>query len=141
MKPVVVLDTNVLVSALSSKLGASHRLFQLVGTDKFTTALSVPLVLEYESVIKRRKKLHKLTAKQVADIIDYLCSASIKQKVFYLWRPFLPDPKDDMILELAIAAACNYIITFNKRDFSGVDHFNIKIATPGEFLKIIGEIK
>lgn len=140
MKPLIVLDTNILVAGLSSNQGASYRLLQLVGREKFVTALSVPLVLEYEAVLKKKKNLHRLTTDQVADVIDYLCLVSVRQKVFYLWRPLLPDPKDDMVLELAVAASCSHIITFNKRDFLGAEQFDIKIVTPQEFLKQIGEI-
>jgi len=49
----VVLDTNVLVAALRSKLGASHRLLSRIGSSNWRPNLTVALVLEYESVLKR----------------------------------------------------------------------------------------
>jgi predicted nucleic acid-binding protein len=58
-----------------------------------------------------------------------------------LWRPFSRDPKDDMVLELAVAARCEVIITFNKRDFHGAESFGIGVLTPGEFLRKIGELR
>ena len=58
--------------------------------------------------------------------------------VFYLWRPVLKDPKDDMVLEVAVAAGCSHIVTFNTRDFAGADRFGIKIVTPQTFLAKIG---
>ena len=60
--------------------------------------------------------------------------------IFYLWRPFLRDPKDDMVLELAVNAGCGLIITFNHVDFQGVDEFGIRTATPRRFLQGIGEL-
>ena len=42
----IVIDTNVFISALRSSHGASYRLLRLVGKDRFTTYVSVPLVLE-----------------------------------------------------------------------------------------------
>lgn len=58
----------------------------------------------------------------------------------FSWRPFLRDPKDDMVLELAIAAGCEFIVTFNRKEFAGVDIFGIAVVTPKEFLQETGEI-
>lgn len=137
----IVLDTNVIVAALYSQLGASYKLLSLVGTGHFQTYLSVALFLEYEDVVKRRPDLTSLTNDQIDDILDYLCAESNCQRVHFLWRPFLKDPKDDMVLELAVAAQCQYIVTFNIRDFRGVEQFGLTAITPGEFLRVIGEIK
>jgi predicted nucleic acid-binding protein len=52
-----------------------------------------------------------------------------------LWRPVLNDPKDDMILDLAVRANCQYIVTYNTRDFTGVNQFGIQALTAQEFLK------
>ena len=59
--------------------------------------------------------------------------------MFYLWRPTLRDSNDDLVLELAVAADCDAIVTFNQRDFAGVEQFGLRVVTPGEFLKEIGE--
>ncbi len=80
------------------------------------------------------------TERDIDDILDYLCRVSSHQTIHYLWRPFLPDPKDDMVLELAVAAQCEYIVTFNQRDFRGTDQFGIVVIQPREFLKRIGEL-
>lgn len=74
-------------------------------------------------------------------IIDYLCSVGTHHEIFYLWRPFLPDPEDDMLLELAVAARCEAIVTFNKRDFDGSDRFGIRVLAPAELLHEIGAIR
>jgi predicted nucleic acid-binding protein len=60
-------------------------------------------------------------------------------KVFFLWRPLLKDPKDDMVLEVAVAAGCTRIVTFNGKDFAGAQRFGIKVLTPQAFLAEIGE--
>jgi predicted nucleic acid-binding protein len=57
----------------------------------------------------------------------------------FLWRPFLADPNDDMILELAFAARCPYIVTHNIRDFRGCEQLGIQAVTPRDFLKLISE--
>ncbi len=136
----VVLDTNVLVAALRSDQGASFRLLSLVGvTDKFQICLSVPLVLEYEDVLGRDGMIPG--AGDVEDIIDYLCSVASPHGVFFLWRPALRDPKDEMVLELAVAGGCDAIVTFNRRDFAGAERFGIQIVSPSEFLHQIGELE
>ncbi len=136
----IIIDTNVLVAALRSRHGASYKLLMLIGSGKYKTSISVSLVLEYEDVTKRLLEEILLTEQDIEDILDYICKVSDHQNIFYLWRPFLKDPKDDMVLELAVAASCDFIVTFNKRDFQGVDQFGIRVVTPKEFLQAIGEV-
>ncbi len=66
--------------------------------------------------------------------LDYILSQSNIRKIFYLWRPHLRDPKDDLVLEVAVESQSEYIITFNQKDFKGVEKFGIKVVTPKEFL-------
>ena len=137
----IVLDTNVIVSALRSQLGASYKLLMLIGRSTFEINLSVPVLLEYEDATKRLLGQIPLTEIEIDHILDYLAGMANERTVFYLWRPFLRDPKDDMILELAVSAACQTIVTFNKKDFVGVEQFGIEIMTPKEFLESIGELR
>lgn len=137
----IVLDTNIIYSALRSRRGASYRLLSLLDSAKFEINLSVPLVIEYEDVLVR--KIHTLNFNQseIDQFLDYLCLAGNWHEVYFLWRPILKDPEDDMILELAVRANCKYIVTYNKTDFQGVDKFDIKLATAKEFLQIIQELQ
>jgi len=57
--------------------------------------------------------------------------------IFYLIRPFLADPDDKLILELALASASSYIVTHNRDDFRDAGRFGIGVLTPGEFLRIL----
>ncbi len=132
------MDTNVLLAALRSKKGASYRLLLSIGMGVFDIALSVPLVVECEDIAMRFHQELGLTSEDVDDILDYLCLVAKRQSVFFLWRPFLTDPKDDMLLELAIAASCETIVTFNLKDFAGVEAFGVRAITPGDFLKFVG---
>lgn len=137
----IVIDTNVFVSALRSKRGASFRLLSLVGqSEKFEVNVSVPLVLEYEDAAKRQLHITGLSSQDVDDIIDYICSVAHHRQIFFLWRPYLRDPKDDMVLELAVEAQCDYIVSYNQKDFVGVERFGLQVLTPQELLKEIGEI-
>jgi putative PIN family toxin of toxin-antitoxin system len=137
--PGVVLDTNVLIAALRSRNGASFRLLSLVGTGRFEIGLSVPLVLEYEDVLLRNLPAIRLGKEDVDSVLDYLCAVGRRQDIFFLWRPHLPDAKDDMVLELAVAARCDAVITFNQRDFVGIEAFGLRALTPRQFLAEIGE--
>jgi predicted nucleic acid-binding protein len=105
------------------------------------TCLSVPLVLECEDVAKRQAAELGLTEQDVDDVLDHVCAVSERREIYYLWRPFLRDPRDDMVLEVAVEAECGYILTYNGRDFAGVDQFGIEAITPKQFLQQIGEIQ
>ncbi len=129
----VVLDTNVVVAALLSQRGASNRLLGMVaGEAPFRVCLSVPLVLEYESALRR--KLGR-DHPGVDPVLNYLCKEGEHQEIFFLWRPHLPDPGDEMVLEAAVGSQASRIVTHNRRDFRGVEErFGIRIVSPGEYL-------
>lgn len=131
----IVLDTNVFVSALRSRRGAAFRLLSLVGSNEdFEVNVSVPLVLEYEEVAKRQSEATGLSSREVDAIIDYVCSVANRRRIYYLWRPYLKDSKDDMVLELAVEAGCDLIVTYNQKDFVGIEKFGLRVVTPQESL-------
>ena len=133
----VVVDTNVLVAALRSRRGRSNRLISLVGAGRFRTVITVPLVLEYEDAALRQEAFLSYSAEEVREIIDFICRAAEPTEVYYLWRPFLPDPKDDLVLEAAVAGRCDTIVTFDARHFRGVELFGLELRTPRAFLEEI----
>ncbi|MEZ4314947.1 MAG: putative toxin-antitoxin system toxin component, PIN family [Polyangiaceae bacterium] len=134
----VVLDTSVLVAAWRSRNGASFALLQELRLGSFEIAVSVPLVLEYEDVLLRFLP-PGLSVSDVGYFVDYLCQVAVRQSIFFLWRPFLRDPKDDMVVEVAVAARCTGIVTHNIRDFQRIESLGLRLFTPGEFLMSIGE--
>lgn len=138
----IVIDTNVLIAALRSNRGAAFLLLSLLGSlnRSFEINLSVPLVVEYEDVALRPGMLPALTQPEIEQALDYLCEIGSHHEIFFLWRPFLRDPKDDMVLELAIEAQCDFIVTFNQKDFVGVEQFGLEALTPYQFLQRIGEL-
>jgi len=136
----VVIDTHVFVAALHSKRGASFKLLFETSREKFRQNISTPLIFEYESAAKRKSQDISLSEEQIDSILDMICSLSNRCKIFYLWRPILKDPKDDMVLELGIESQSEYIITYNKKDFKGIEQFGIQALTPKEFLMKIGEL-
>ena len=126
---------------LRSRRGAAFRLLTEVGKTSFEIALSVPLVLEYEDVLMRQAEKMGLAADDIDALLDYFCRVAHLQRIFFLWRPLLPDPKDDLVLEVAVAAECEAIVTYNVRHFAGAERFGIQVLEPGPFLRDIGVLK
>jgi len=135
-----VLDTNVVYSGLRSRNGASFKVLESLLNTKFEPCVSVPLILEYQQTLIQKQSDLALSISEIESVLDYLCLVGHRQKVFYLWRPLLRDPKDDMVLELAVAAECGFIVTYNARDFRGAERFGVSIVSSLEFLEAIGEM-
>lgn len=133
----VVLDTSVLVAAVRSRLGASNRSLALIGSGHFDSVVSVPLALEYEDALMRRAHQLVYSPDELSEILDFIIGHSEPQPIYYLWRPFLQDPHDDHVLEVAVSGRCDTIVTFNQRDFRGADQFGLRVQTPGLFLREI----
>lgn len=131
MKHSIIIDTNVLLTALKSSLGTSYRLLSMVQDNHFEIHISAPLIAEYESVLKRGHLT--LSDQQIDDIIDFICTKAIHHKIYYLWRPVLKDPDDDFLLELAVKTSA-MIVTWNLADFKRAANFGIKVMTPRDFL-------
>lgn len=140
MKQLIVIDTNVILSALQSNKGKSFELISKITEDVFDFAISVPLTLEYEAVLKRKLDRTIFTDTDIEDFINYLCKVGIKTKLFYLWRPYLKDPFDDHVLEVTIQANARTIVTYNKKDFKEAENLGLKILTPKEFLETLQEV-
>lgn len=137
----VVLDTNVIVSGLRSRRGASFRVLSLVGSGAFDHCMSVTLAFEYEDSVRRPDSGIRLSDHAVKDVLDFLCSSARRVKIHFLWRPVLPDSKDDMVLEVAVHGACEAIVTYNVRDFRGCERFGVRAIRPQQFLSMIGEAR
>lgn len=135
----VVLDTNVLVAAMRSQLGASFRLLNRLGDDRWRPNLTVAIALEYEAVLKRSCRDFGLLEADIDDALDAIVSLAGLHRQYFLWRPVATDPNDDFVMEAAIASRSDFIITFNKRDFPESRIFGIECLTPREFLILLQE--
>ena len=133
-----VIDTNVLYAGLYSATGASYRILHLIEEGAITPLLSTALLFEYEEVLKRNQKLLGLSGRALDDVLDGLCARGECRRIHFLWRPQLSDPKDDHILELAVAAGGANIVTHNVNDFAAAAAFGVCAVTPA---KLLGELK
>ena len=134
-----ILDTNVLLSGLKSRNGKSFRLLQAFSEERFVISISVPLVLEYEAILKKQLDRKIFSENDIESIIDYVCKIGRHIKVYYLWRPILKDSFDDHLLEVAVAANAKWIITYNIKDIELTKKFGISAVTPNEFLTMLKE--
>ena len=77
------------------------------------------------------------SAENANDFLRYLASIAHLQDVHFLWRPFLRDPDDDMVLECAVASGSQYIITHNVKDFKRAPELKVNAIRPAEFLTLL----
>ncbi len=133
----VIIDTNVLYAGLYSSNGASHLILRAVEKKQIKPILSISLLFEYEDVMKRKKTILNLSPSEMDSLLDHLCRLSEHHRVYFLWRPFLSDPKDDHILELAVSSGTEKIVTHNTKDFKGAASFGIQAVTPQQLLEDI----
>lgn len=134
----IAIDTSVLVAAARSRQGASFALMSSLPNPQFEIALSVALYTEWQAVLTRPEHLPPgLLAADALGYLRYLASIAHLQDVYYLWRPFLRDPDDDMVLECAVAAGCQYLVTHNVRDFLRSAELGVNAITPAAFLALL----
>ena len=133
----IILDTNVLYAGLYSSKGASFKILQAIEKNRLKMVISTTLLFEYEDILKRNQVDLGLSNQEIERVLDYFCMTSEHQKIYFLWRPYLPDPKDDHLLELAIASGAKLIVTHNTRDFKGAEEFGIRSITPYRILEEI----
>jgi len=134
----IVMDTDVLVAALRSPRGASAALLRQVREGRLRMAASVSLFMEYEAVCRRED--HRMAAglseAQMGVFLDAVAALIEPVEVHFSWRPQLRDPADELVLEAAVNAQADALLSFNHRHFRGVTHrFGLRLALPGEFLR------
>ena len=133
-----VLDTDVLVAGLRSDRGASRRLLTAALHERYVVLASVPLMLEYESVLTRPEHLEAagMSAADLGILLDAFAAVAEAVRISFLWRPVLPDPGDDLVLETAVNGRGDVIVTFNRRDFEpAAARFGVEILTPAEAVR------
>lgn len=136
-----VLDTSILVAALRSRSGASNALLRLVATGDIRPLISPALFLEYEDVLKRpeHRQAHGFGLTEIDGFLAAFASAGEAVECHFRWRPQLRDPGDEMVLETAVNGGAQALVTHNVRDFGPAGLFNLRVITPAELLKELGQ--
>ena len=128
------METFFAVAGLRSRRGASFELLRRFGDGEFASVVSVPLVLEYEEALATR--VPWMTPEQREDFLDGFCALAERRRIYFLWRPFLRAPADDMVLEAAVESGVDHLVTHNVRDFAGTEEaFGVRVVTPQSFLR------
>ncbi|MDP2177293.1 putative toxin-antitoxin system toxin component, PIN family [Methylicorpusculum sp.] len=133
----IVLHTNILVAAARSRNGASYALLQALRNRRFIALASVPLILEYEAVLKRPEHLAigNRTVATTDAFLDAMSQYIEPVHLHYFWRPQLRDPADEMVLETALNGRADALVTLNVNDFAPASHFRLPVLNPGEYLR------
>lgn len=101
--------------------------------------VSLPLMLEYEAVLKRPEMLQAfgLDMQEVENLLDTVAALGEPTRIDFLWRPRLTDPGDEMVLEAAVNGRADLLVTFNTKDFAGAERFACRVVDPGTALASI----
>jgi putative PIN family toxin of toxin-antitoxin system len=133
-----VLDTNVLVSALRSRHGASNALLDRHLRDpRIELQVSNALMFEYDEILHREEVALGLSESDINNVLDGLLALARRREIFFSWRPASSDADDDFLFDLAVGAGAKYVVTYNVRDLRALRTHGIEAVTPAEFLEII----
>jgi len=130
----VVLDTNVLVAALRSPRGASRAVLELVLDGAIRIAVTVALALEHEDVLLREPAVHPAPRAAIEALLDHLVAIADRPELSLSRRPAVSDPNDELVLEAALGAGADALVTFNVRDFVGAERHRVRVLTPNALL-------
>lgn len=134
----IVVDTNVLLSALRSSKGASHWLIREMLKGGIPFAVSPAVALEYEDVLKREGVLGPepwIGPDEIDTVLDAVFSQAQLVSPWFRFRPFLADPKDDIYIECALTAGATFIVSSDRHfEHPAVKAFGISVMRAADFV-------
>jgi len=132
-----VFDTNVWVAALRSRRGASFVVLSALSRRLMSGAVSEALFLEYGDVLRRDANLKNFWTddNEIEVVLAMLASHLMPVPIYFTWRPQLSDPDDERVLDCAINARADAIVTFNAQDFlPAARKFGLDVIRPQELV-------
>lgn len=129
----VVIDTNVIVSALIQKNYPYFVLKELFIEDKFQLCISDDLMSEYYEVLARPKFARFQGFSIRAEGLLVAIESKAIKFVPTIKLDIISDADDNKILELADKCKANFVITGNTTDFTFPEYKQTKIVTPKEY--------
>ena len=132
------MDTDTIVAAMRSPTGASAALLRMARRGRVTLVATVPLCLEYEGVCSRPEHVTAagFSPADLTVFLDAVVNLVEPVEVWFLWRPQLRDPGDELVLEAAANGQAAAIVTFNRRDFRpAADRFGLDILLPADAIR------
>jgi putative PIN family toxin of toxin-antitoxin system len=135
----IVIDTNVFVSALRSGGGASRQVLRRALEGRYSPLFSNALWLEYEDLLGREVWTSDTTDAERRQILAALAASGRWIKIYYGWRPNLADEGDNYLFELAVAGGAQAIVTHNIRDLRRGEMRwpRLSVLTPAECLEML----
>jgi putative PIN family toxin of toxin-antitoxin system len=136
----LVLDTDVMVAAVTSATGASRALLRKALAGDIELAVSTGLFLEYEAVLLRPARLAAASAHEntIVALLDAVAAIAAPVALDYRWRPSGADPDDELVLESAVNGYADGIATFNVRHLRMAGRrFGPLVDRPGPLLRRI----
>lgn len=128
----VVLDTNILISALGWG-GKPKKIFQQILDHHFQLVISNQQIIELEKVMNYPK--FKFTTDQKARFLSIILEIALVVKIDGIVNIIKDDPDDNVILESAIIGDADFIISGDFHLLDLKEYAKVKIVTPAEFLK------
>jgi predicted nucleic acid-binding protein len=132
-----VLDTNILVSALRSRNGASHEILSRLVRKEFELIIGNTVLAEYDEILKRECPGFGVPVVAVDRFLDALCAGASYFPTSSFWKPALPDPDDEAFAQLALEAKVGYLVTSNLRDYPPDRLHALRVVSPKEFLQVL----
>jgi hypothetical protein len=134
----LILDTNILLSALLSPLVAPAKLLDAWERKRFTLVACEALIAELRDVAAHpffRARLRASAAELLAAGLRYFCLFCRDLHS----GPVAPDPKDSYLLALVEASQADFLVTGDKELLPLKQHKSARIVTPAAMIEILKE--
>jgi putative PIN family toxin of toxin-antitoxin system len=135
-----VIDTNILVAACLGR-GAALEVIRACLKGAVQPLVGAALLAEYEDVLARESLMaaSHLPREERDELLDIFLARCEWTRVYFVWRPNLPDEADNHLIELAVAGAASHLVTRNLRDLnrSELKFPNLRCIDAAAFLKEI----